>query len=108
MNDAVIDTGLIAAYILLGVAALAAILFSIYHLVLNFKKAKGALFGMLFLVVVFLIGYSLATSEVYADVAVPVGAGASKIIGGGIITTMMLIGLAIIAAVYTEVSKLFR
>ena len=108
MSDAVINTGLIAAYVLLGIAALAAILFSIYHLVLNFKKAKGALIGMLALVVVFLIGYFMATSEIYPNVAVPVGAAASKIIGGGIITTMMLIGLAIIAAVYTEVSKLFR
>jgi hypothetical protein len=108
MSDALINTGLIVTYILLGIAALAAILFSIFHLVLNFKKAKTALFGILFLLVIFFIGYALATSEVYPNVAVPVGAAASKIIGGGIITTMMLIGLAFIAAVFNEVSKLFR
>lgn len=108
MSDALINTGLIAAYVLLGLAAIAAIGFSIFHLILNFNKAKNALIGMAILLVVFFIGFSIATSEVYADVAIPVGEGASKIIGGGIHTTFILIGLAIVAAVFTEVSKLFR
>jgi hypothetical protein len=108
MNDALINIGLIAGYILLGLAALFAVGFSIFHLIANFKKAKGALVGMVVLLVIFLIGYSISTSEAYTQVAIPVGEGASKIIGGGINTTFMLIGLAIVAAVFTEVYKLFR
>lgn len=108
MNDALINIGLIAGYILLGLAALFAVGFSIFHLIANFKKAKGALVGMVILLVVFLIGYSISTSEAYTQVAIPVGENASKIIGGGINTTFMLIGLAIVAAVFTEVYKLFR
>ncbi|TVQ82962.1 MAG: hypothetical protein EA393_16145 [Bacteroidetes bacterium] len=108
MSDALLNTGLIATYVLLGLAAIAAVGFSIAHLILNFKKAKGALIGMAILLIIFLIGFSFATSEVYAHVAIPVGESASRIIGGGIHTTFILIGLAIVAAVFTEVSKLFR
>ena len=109
MSDTLINIGLILGYVLLGLAALAAVLFSIFQLIVNFKKAKGALIGIVALLVVFFIGYSLATSELYLNVAIPVASGTvSRIIGGAINATFLLIGLALIASVYTEVSKLFR
>ncbi len=106
MNEAIIDTGIIVTYVLLGLAALSAVLFSIYHLIMQFKKAKGALIGFAVLIIVLLIGYSMATNEVYEGFAV--SPNASQWIGGGINATMILIGLGIVAAIYTEVSKLVR
>ncbi len=109
MSDSLINIGLVVAYVLLGLSALGVILFSIYHLIANFAKAKGALIGIVALLVVFIIGYSLGTTELYLDVAIPVASETiSKIIGGGIHATFIFIGLAILATVYTEVSKLFR
>lgn len=106
MNDAVINTGIIVTYVLLGIAALSAILFSIYHLILNFRKAKGGLIGGLGLVAILFLGYLIATNEVYEGFAV--SPTQSQWIGGGIHATFMLIGLAFLAAVFTEVSKFFR
>ena len=109
MSDSLINIGLVLAYVLLGLSALGVIFFSIYQLIVNFKKAKGALIGIIALVAVFLIGYAMASSELYLDVAIPVTSETvSRIIGGGIHATFLFIGLAIIATIYTEVSKLFR
>lgn len=104
-----INIGLVMGYVLLGLSALGVIFFSIYQLIVNFKKAKGALIGIIALVAVFLIGYAMGTSELYLDVAIPVSSETiSRIIGGGIYATFIFIGLAIIATIYSEVSKLFR
>ncbi len=109
MSDSLINIGLVLAYVLLGLSALGVILFSIYQLIVNFKKAKGALIGIIALLAVFLIGYAMASTELYLDVAIPVTSETvSRIIGGGIHATFLFIGLAIIATIYTEVSKLFR
>jgi hypothetical protein len=106
MNETVIDTALVAAYILIGIAAIAAVIFPIFHLAMDFKKAKGALIGVLVLAAILFLGYSLATDEVYQGFAV--SPNASQWIGGGIIATFILIGLAFLAAVYNEISKFFR
>ena len=109
MSDSLINIGLILGYILLGLAAVTVILFSVFQLIVNFKKAKGALIGIVALLVVFFIGFSMATSELYLNVAIPVAnATISRIIGGAINATFLLIALAFLASIYTEVSKLFR
>jgi hypothetical protein len=106
MNEAVIDTAIVVTYILLGIAAISAVVFPIFHLITNFKRAKGALIGVVVLAVVLLIGYSLSTDEVYAGFNVTPAQ--SQWIGGAIKATMILVGLAVVAAVYTEISKLVR
>ncbi len=104
MNETLINAGIIVAYILVGLAALAAVVGPIVQLFSNFKKAKSAMVGIVVLAAVLLLGYSLATDEVY-DTVGPV---ASQWIGGGIKSTMILIGMALVAAVYTEVAKFFK
>jgi predicted ABC-type exoprotein transport system permease subunit len=104
MNETVINAGIIVAYILLGLAALVAIVGPLIQLILNFKSARTTLVGVLVLVIILFIGYSLSTNETYEN-AGPI---ASQWIGGGIRATMILIGLAILAAVYTEVAKFFK
>lgn len=106
MNDALVNTAIYVAYFLVGVAVLAVIVFSVLHLITNFKKAKGALLGMGVLVAILLISFGISSNEAYE--AHNVGSYASQWIGGGIKATFILIGLAFAAAVYTEVSKLFR
>lgn len=106
MNETVINAGIVVAYILLGLAALVAIVGPMIQLVTNFKNAKTTLLGVAVLVAILLIGYSLATNEVYDGFTVsPL---ASQWIGGGIIATMILIGLAILSAVFTEIAKFFK
>jgi hypothetical protein len=104
MNESIINASIIVAYVLLGLAALVAIVGPIIQLFSNFKGARTALMGIVILVVILFIGYSMSTNETYEN-AGPV---VSQWIGGGIRGTMILIGLAILAAVYTEVAKFFK
>jgi hypothetical protein len=106
MNETVINAGIVVAYILLGLAALVAIVGPMIQLVVNFKNARTTLLGIAVLVGILLIGYSFATNEVYDGFTVsPL---ASQWIGGGIIATMILIGLAILSAIFTEIAKFFK
>jgi hypothetical protein len=106
INDTVINTAIIAAYILFGLAAIAAIIGPLFQLITNFKKARNALIGIVVLALVIFIGYSMATNELYEGFSV--SPFASQLIGGGINATMILVGLAFLAAVYTEVAKFFK
>ena len=107
MNESVINTAIIVTYILLALAALFAIVGPMVQLFTNFKKAKAALIGIVVLVVVLLIGYSISTNEIYESPNY-VGPAASQWIGGGIRATMILVGMGVVAAVYTEIAKLIR
>ncbi len=104
MNESVIDIGMYITYGLLAVAALAAILASIFQMVGNFRKAIPALIGIVILVIIVLISYSTSTSEAYENATPAV----SQWVGGGIKATIALVGLALVSAVFTEVYKYFR
>ncbi|MFW5657424.1 MAG: hypothetical protein ACOC0C_07380 [Bacteroidota bacterium] len=107
MNETVINTAIIVTYVLVALAVFFALVGPLVQLFTNFKKAKAALIGIVVLVVVLLVGYSISTNEIY-ETPNYVGPTASQWIGAGIRATMILIGLGLVAAVYTEVSKLFR
>jgi hypothetical protein len=104
MSEGLVNTGIIIAYVLLGLAALAVIAFAVFQLVTNFKSARYGLIGLGVLIVIVLISYSLSTSEAYEDA----GPAVSQWVGGGIIATYILVAIAFLSAVYTEVSKYFR
>lgn len=109
MNNIFIEIGFYLTYVLFAAAALLAVVFPIIHLVGDFKKAKTALFGILGLVVILGIGYAMSSGELGgADMKVETSATMVKVVGGGIIATFIMIGLAIVAAVYSEVSKFFK
>ena len=106
MNENIIDIGIIVTYVLLGLAAAAVVLSAVFQLFANFRNARGGLVGLALLVAILFLSYLISTNEAYE--AFNVGPTASQWIGGGIIATFILIGLAIVAAVFTEVFKLFR
>jgi len=104
MNESVIDIGIYVTYGLLAVAAVSAILASIIQMVGNFKKAIPALIGIAVLVIIVLVSYSTSTNEAYENATPTV----SQWVGGGIKATYVLVGLALVSAVFTEVYKYFR
>jgi hypothetical protein len=106
MNETIINIGIFVTYALVAVAVVTTVFFGIFHMIKNFGKAKTALVGVVILVAIFLITYAISTNEVYPNFNV--GPTASQMIGGGITTTFVLVGLAVLAAVYSEVSKLFK
>lgn len=104
MNESIINIGMYVTYGLLAIAALAAIVFAIIHMIGNFRKAIPTLIGIAALALIILISYAASTSEAYPNATPAV----SQWVGGGITATMVLVGLGIVAAIFTEVSKLFR
>ncbi len=104
MSENLINTGIYITYGLLAISALAAIIFPIVHYVKDIKKAKGPLLGLGVLVIIILFAYLISSGVAYEGVS----AGVSRWISAGIKSVFILAGLAIIAAVYTEVAKLIK
>ncbi|MGB3850278.1 MAG: hypothetical protein WA958_09940 [Tunicatimonas sp.] len=110
MDQFVSTYGLYAAYALLGIALLAAILMPLIQSFSNPRALLGALVGVVAIAVLFFIGYSVAGNEV-----VPIyiknnvtSAVTSKMIGGALITMYILILLALVSIVVTEITKIFN
>jgi hypothetical protein len=100
-QEQLIDLGLYASYILLGVAAV-----------------KSGI-GIVALAIVFLIGYSLAPTEIdlvsqrafEANDVDPSAASTLttyKLIGGAMTTTLVLIIVAVVGLIYSSVSRVFK
>lgn len=109
MDNIFVEIGFYLTYVLLIAAVVIAVVFPIIHLVGDFKKAKTAFFGILALAVILGIGFAMSSGELgEAAIKMDVSSTVVKMVGGGITATFILVGLAIVAAVYSEVSKFFK
>ncbi len=110
MDQFVSTYGLYAAYILIGIALLAAIVLPLIQSFSNPRALLGALVGVVAIAVLFFIGYTIAGNEVlpiYVKNNVE-SAVTSKMIGGALITMYILILMALVSIVFTEISKIFN
>jgi hypothetical protein len=110
VNEIISEYGLYATYILLAVAVLAAIVLPLINALNNPKSLLKTLGGVVILVVIFFIAFSISGSEVlpsYERQGLHT-AGASRFVGGTLITMYSLIIIALIAIVITEVKKAFK
>ena len=108
-GNAVVDVMLWISYIMIIVAAIAAV-------VLSFLKTTGDKSGLVksglmlgVILVLFIIGYVLSGSEVtevYQNFGVTEGR--SKFIGGMLITTYLMIAIAVVGFVYSRIKDLFN
>jgi len=104
-----IDIALYAGYALVLICAFFAIVLPLINAIGDPKTLVKSGIGLLFIVVVFIIGYSIASGEITTDYQkYGVDAGSSKLVGGGIITMYLLVVIAVVGIVYTEISKLFQ
>ncbi len=104
MNESVINIGMYVTYGLIVIAALAAIIFPVIQMFGNFRKAIPTLIGIGVLALIVVLSYAFSSAEVYPDV----GPRVSQWVGGGITATMILIGLCLFAAIFSEIYKYFR
>lgn len=101
-----IDAGLIASYVLIGLCALAAIGLPLIQAAGNPQSLKKIGISVGGLVVVFVICYLLAGDSTYGNKEV--SAAASKKVGAGLIMFYVLLAGAVISIVYTEVQKMTK
>lgn len=108
----VVSEGLLITwcYILIGLAVVTTLGFSLLGMATNPKKAKSALIGVGVLVVVCAIGYFVSGNEVHSnmDGDVLADAGISQLAEGGLIAFYILGVIAIGTIIFAEVSKAFK
>jgi len=110
-HPAITETYIIWAYILLGITAGITILFSLYNMIINPKGAKKTLVGLAGAAVLILIAFYLADDSV---LNLPHYTGGDnvpstlKLVDTGLFTTYLLLALAFVAIIASEVSKAFK
>ena len=108
-GTSMVDIGLYISYILIGIAAVAAVVLPLVQSAGDPKSLIKTGLGVVGILVVFGLAYVLSGSEVLPTYA-PFGIteSSSKLIGGGLITVYLLAIIAILAIIYTEVSGIFK
>jgi hypothetical protein len=104
-----VDIGLFIAYFMIAVAALAAIIFPLIYVIKHPNEAKDILIGFSIMLGIFLISYLIASDNVLPRwVNYGVGPTEAKFISAGLISFYILVAIAIVTAIYAEISKLFK
>ena len=105
-----IDIGIKFTYVLLGIATVTAIVMPLIQALSNDPKSllkSGA--GLGGIVLIYFVAYMLAGNEVTAKyVEFGVDSGTSQIVGGVLITMYILMIIALLGILYSEVSKMFN
>lgn len=109
MSESLINFGIYATYILIGVCVLAILVFSVGRVIAHPGAAKSALIGIVGLAVVGGISYALSTGSdattIYAKLGV--SEGSSHTVGAGLYAFYILIALAVLSIIYVEITRLF-
>ena len=110
-----INNNIAWSYILLIVATGSAILFSLFHMLSDLKAAKKGLLSLLVFAIVAILSYTLASDTIPQFIGVdkfiadgsltPVVA---KFVDTGLIATYILLGLSVVAIIWSSVSQVFR
>ncbi len=104
-----LDVGLYFGYTLLIVAVLAAVILPLIKAVQSPGDLIKSLYGVVALVVVFGIAYAVSGSSVRTTWAVMgVGEGMSRMIGAGLLTFYIVLVIAFIGLIFSEISKVFK
>lgn len=114
-----IDIGLYGAFILIGVAIVAAVLMNLINAFGNPKTLIKGGIGVIVLALIFYIGYSIAPAEFGATTARAMEAASMdptsdssvtvyKLVGGALTTTLVLIVVAVVGLVLSSVARLVR
>jgi len=110
--DGYVGTAMYVCYAGFILAAVIGIGFGIYHFLTHIKQAKGTLIGLIVFIAVLVLSYVLASDEVLRAYSMGDGTSPStdivKMTGAGIIAFYALGILAIVAAIFAEISRLFK
>ena len=111
MSDFLINGGLILTYIMIAVAALAAIVYPLMFLAKNPSKGKNALMGIGGLLFITVISYVLASGDIMTfpgSEKFGMTEASTKRVGMGLIVFYILSLGTIAAVLFTELGKLFK
>jgi len=118
-QDQWIDLGLYASYVLIGIAIVAAVVMNFANALKDPKTLIKGGIGIVGLVVIYFIGYSVAPAEfgqstamafesAKIDPADPETAETYRKVGAAMTTTLVLIVIAVVGLVYSSVARIAR
>ena len=104
------DTVLVWSYILLALTIIVLLAFPVIYFIKNPKAAVSFLLLLVAFAVLYGIGYLLASDSASSKIfeKEEISGNLSRMIGGGIITTYILAGLAVLAILYSSISSAFN
>lgn len=104
-----VDFGLYVTYILFFGAILLAVGMSLVSAIQNPKGFVRALYGIGGILILALICYAVADSTVTAEQAVlGVTPAESKLVGGGLLLFYVVLGVAVLGLIYSEINKVLK
>ena len=110
-----INSNLIWAYILMVICAGIAILAGLFHMITDIHAAKKGLISLVFLGAVFVVAYLLSSETIPQFVGVQkfINDGTltpqvAKLVDTGLYAMYILLGLAILAILYSSVNRIFK
>ena len=104
------NLGLGLTIALIGIAFVAAVVFGLWQLISSPKQSLKGILGVLVIAAIFFAFYSSATPDMAGDILnkFDVSANVSKLISGGIWTTLVLLAGSFAIMVLAEVRNLFK
>jgi hypothetical protein len=110
-----INSNLVWTYILMAIGAGIAVLAGIYQMVTDINAAKKGLISFVFLGVVVLVSYLLASDQIPQFLGVQkfinngtLTAQVAKLVDAGLWATYILLGLAVLSIALSSVTRLFK
>ena len=103
-----VDGALTVTYIGMAICVGLAVLFGLFYFVRNIGNSKGMLFGLVGLVVVAFISYSLADGNAAVKLMEQYDEGTITMSGAGIYLTLLMLGIGVVVALLSEVTKIFK
>ena len=109
MEETFVNIALYVSYLLVILAALGAIVLPLINALGNPKSLVKSLIGVAALGVIFLVSWGIAGNEVTTVYTkFDITSTSSKVIGGVLITTYILMGVAVISIIFSEVRKILN
>ena len=110
-----VNSNLVWAYILVAFGAGVAVIAGLFHTVTDKKAAKAGIISLVFMGVVALVAYLMASPEIPQFIGVDkfindgtLNERVSKLVDTGLYATYILLGLAILSIAMSSVMRLFR
>jgi hypothetical protein len=104
-----VDIMLYGSYLLVIVAALGAIVLPLINALGNPKSLLKSALGIVIIGVIYLISWAVSGDEVTARyIKFDITSTSSQVIGGVLITTYLLMGIAVLSIIYSEIRKILN
>ncbi len=107
-NESVIGPAITLSMVVMGVAAVVAVLFGLFHFLTNIKQNIPMLIGVVVFVILAVVCYYIASDSLMPSYEADITPSASKMSGAGLMVMYVLVVVATAAALIGEVSRIFK